>query len=199
MTKISPMKLARDLGIRPQVIYQAIRKGRIPSFNENGKVVIDEATAKERLSVKGKRGRPAIEGGKTQGYAASPRVHAGDLASWGTYSGRRLIQVKDPNNLIVAGRAADGVPVVFRTTSFNTLLAEGKITIEDPIELLHMIQNHFWARKQDGYADAMDELFRYIREHHDPGTIPVPDPEEDSNWSEDTGNTSDREWVLPMS
>lgn len=166
MAKISPMVLAAQLKIRPQNVYGAMRKGRIKTYEVDGKKMIDEAEAKAVLSTPGKRGRKAKDGGKAHGYRATPKVTQGAIASWPTKSGRRVAQVEQPSTLIIGMKDTSSAQIAFRTETLNKLVSDGTMVIEHPFELLFMIRRQFALQEDLSCVGLMDKMFEGMRALH---------------------------------
>jgi hypothetical protein len=145
MGTISPMQLAKKLGVRPQALYGLIRRGKIKSKEVGGKIFVDEDEATNVLRYSQ---RPPKQEGDEDGDAAKRRVER-DTPT-GTILGyqvnpssphtRRHIQMQQVGrNLIKAHDTAGHRIDYIRTDRWEELMKNRKLIVEGPETLLHMV------------------------------------------------------------
>ena len=158
--EISPMKLAAELGVRPQQIYGLVRKGRINSWiGKNGKTVIGREEATNVLSSPQKRGPKTDKTTMHDVEGVRSPVKVGDVVSWRTRDGVRVAQVtkKDPPfNWMKDWR---GEQVFFRNHTLAKRLSDGVAHVERPRELLNMIA---WQFRESGDSELATRLEAWV-------------------------------------
>ena len=155
--RITPVQAAKELGIRPQIVYGYIRANRIATFNNpDGKAALVELEDVKRLSGGTKHHREKDATGKP--IRRSPGVERGTiLSTHGELRGtkkrhaHRVVIVDEvikgddgQPSLIYARRSDDGaVSVIYEAERLADAIAKGKCFIEGPEALLGVLMFHF--------------------------------------------------------
>jgi hypothetical protein len=154
------MKLAKELGVRPQQIYGLIRKGRVNSWdNKAGKVVVGREEVTNALRNPLKRG-PKTD--KTTSYdveGVGPPVKVGNVVTWRTQDGVRVAQVRSYEAPFNYMQDLWGKQLFFRNHSLKKRLEEGVAKIENPLELLSMLVFQF---QKDGDSELAARLAEWV-------------------------------------
>jgi hypothetical protein len=154
--EVSPMALAKELGVRPQQIYMLIRKGRINTWeNAAGRKVVGREEVTNVLKTPQKRGRKTSKATALDIGEASAPVRVGDIASWRTPGGVRIAQVTAQDAPFNWMQDLWGQQISFRNHSLAKRIAEGVAKIERPAELLRMVVKQL---QQDDETELADEL-----------------------------------------
>jgi hypothetical protein len=172
---VSPMALAKELDIRPQVLYGLIRQQRIKEHEmENGKKGIYRDAALRVLDqVRHKRKRDP-ETGELDGDPESTRspLQPGQSVSWATVGSRngqgvqfyrRVATVAETNEHFTVFRDCKNKIVQYRNTSVVQLLRDGTMMMEDPTELIEAAVIAFRASDQNEKADRIEAMLAEIR------------------------------------
>lgn len=158
----SPMRIAKELDVKPQVIYGLIKRDKIKSKDVGGRAYVDREEVKQAIANPGKRGRPPLPDEEKSGMATSP-MKKGDIATWGTKTGKRVAQVHKSDEYFTYLKDQEAKELMFRNTSLINLIKNGTITIERPQELLDMLAFTFSARGQETLANALEQLAAEVR------------------------------------
>lgn len=168
----TPVKVAKSLNIRPQIIYGLIKRGKIATFpNPTGKAdLVDVQETKIVVSRMHTRGPRAAKAART---GRSP-VRRGQIVSQDRFpnsrGSRRIIQVTDPGQgegTLVWG--TDGRKDVFwGTESLAQRLLKGTTKIEHIGSLLGMIMFQW---REEGLNELADNLKTWCTEN---GVITAP-------------------------
>jgi hypothetical protein len=162
--EVSPMVLAKELGVRPQQLYGLIRKHRINSWtNAAGKTVVGREEATSAIKNPLKRGPKSTKPGGTEADQEVPSpVRVGDVVTWRTQTGVRINQVKSQEAPFNYMQDLNGDQVFFRSHTLKKRLEEGVAHIERPVALLEMVA---WQLQQDGKDEVASSLIGWIAAH----------------------------------
>jgi hypothetical protein len=157
IARLTPVNAAKELGIRPQIVYGYIRANRIATFNNpDGKAALVELEDVKRLAGGTRHHREKDSSGNP--IRRTPGVERGTiLSTHGEIKGGRkrhahrvvvvdeIIKGDDGQpSLIYARRSDDGaVAVIYEAERLADAIAKGKCFIEGPEALLGVLMFHF--------------------------------------------------------
>jgi hypothetical protein len=188
--EVSPMKLAAELGVRPQVIYALVRKQRVNSWqNKAGKTVVGREEVTNVLKNPQKRGPKT---GKATAYdvegTESP-VRVGDVVTWRTPDGVRVSQVKSQDPPFNFLQDLWGKQVFFRNHSLAKRIADGVAKVERPVELLRMVAWQVALEKPELATELLEWVNRHKEELDAEGQADrVHEERSDSRQDDDSGS-----------
>lgn len=164
--QVSPMALAKELGLRPQVLYGLIRQDRLKAYeNDAGKTVVYRDAA---LRVLGAMRHRRTSEEMATGEVSSP-LKQGQIASYATYGRRpgskqtelyrQVVQVNGTSEYFTEFRDLRSQLTEFQHQSLRQLIEKGQLSIENPWELLKMVA-HQW--RLEGRSEQAEELGAFI-------------------------------------
>ncbi len=166
----TPVLLARDLGIRPQLIYGLIRQKRIHAYGEKPQMV-DVAEVKAVLKeVKHREPKEAKVGRQpSRGTVFGRRTKSGVIRH-DVVTGAVLPQEGDPSDYtgLLHTRGANGkrADSIYDAAYIAKAVKERTFHIESPNGLLGMVIYHFRANGQEDKATALQEFCDQVLEMH---------------------------------
>jgi hypothetical protein len=184
---ISPMRIAKELGIREQYIYQWCRKGEIKNYTQGGKKMVSRADVEDRARKIGQRAAPGTgKQTKDESFAIKPPLQEGQIVSWHPRvkgKKRRVAIVESTKDrYFTTLRDTKGKSEEWMHRSLRDLLDKGVIAIEQPWNLIGLICKQWDIQGKGELAEA---LRQWARENH-PGRAakqsqaPTPVPAEET-------------------
>lgn len=178
---ISPMKLAKKLGVRPQIIYGLIRRGKILKRQEEPAMVSEEeATNALKKSKEGgnrtKKEKASLEVGDILSHTALPS----DGPEY-----RRTMLVEGVGETLYHGRDARDRPICAGLDTLAKQLKTGHKVIEHPLEILNFIIKQWRLNQRPDLAVALQH---WLDDHIDiiPRANNAHDPEKENNHDEES-------------
>jgi hypothetical protein len=170
--RAKPTQVAKDLGVRPQIIYGLIKRGKIKTFDNpaGGTALVDVADTKIAISRMGHRGPRKDKPKKGQGLGGG--IKRGTIVSTARYptkgafaregrEGRSVRTVTDGTMNLVW--LSDGtIETVWPTDSLREAVTNGRAKIETPASILGTIM-YQWDH--DGKAELAESLRQWAIEN----------------------------------
>ena len=164
--RAKPTQVAKDLGIRPQIIYGLIKRGKIKTFDNpaGGPALVDVADTKIAVSRMGHRG-PRKEKAKKGTSGLPGGLKRGSIISTGRApikgafareggGGKSVRTVTDGTSNIVW--LSDGtVETVWPTDSLREAITSGRARIETPASLLGVLMYQWDHEDKKELAESL--------------------------------------------
>lgn len=178
---ISPMRLAKKLNVRPQIIYGYIRQGRLTKHEKDGKIYVDPEEAIKLLASPRKVGRPSTDE-VLEGF----QVKRGEVLTWVVEVQKQVMVVEKEREDIVMMRKFlnkdkyKNPMIPIRKVSLANHIKDGTITRDDNWSVLEAIA-HSWDLS--GQQQLAAKLRDWLEENRRGANGAEPDAEEaeDSN------------------
>jgi len=199
MSEISPMKLAENLGVRPQSVYKLIRDGKISFVERDGKKFVDEETATKMVQRHTGSPRGRKKGDSTKKRSGSYRT--GSIATWPRRpgGGQRIAQVTQTGDSIVSMRDLLGKNITWENESLEKRIARKEVTIETPYGLLKMLETLWENEERNDLLPPLRTFMEEVKDILEPPTE-LPDDEEESGckgYRTETDNGSEYDCEYP--
>jgi len=191
--RLTPVQLAHELGIRPQIIYGYIKHNRVKTYpNEAGKANLVDVGEVERLLKDARHRDPNAEKSASGRTVHRSPVRPGTIVSWDRKAdgrtGRRVAGVsrivKDEeegsDELVYLNDGERNI--VFSTATLAERLRKGHATIENIPALLGMILFQLRENDQGAEADAIQTFLEQqdihfvhfvVAHEEDPTTVKI--------------------------
>jgi hypothetical protein len=137
--RMTPVQLAKQMGIRPQGIYGLIKQGKVKNYAPEGKTaIVDEDEVKSALvksaSRTAKTGKGKTGGG---GNSSAPK---GTVVAWkATPTKIRVGKVSAVDDILTYIKTTDGDTLPFTNESLTERIAKGQIVLPRLHTLLDLI------------------------------------------------------------
>jgi hypothetical protein len=167
---VSPMKLAKDLEVRPQVIYGLIRKGRIRTVDRmDGDPKKTYVYRSDVLRVLGalrhRRPKGEVAASDEEGMTLASPLQKGQAASWVTYGSgeggkyrvfRQVVGVIGSDEYFTSFQSfKSDYRMTFRNHTVQQMLESGMMRIEEPQTVVEIAIAAYESTGQTELAESL--------------------------------------------
>lgn len=173
---ISPMRLAKKLNVKPQIIYGYIRQGRLTKHEKDGKIYVDPEEAIKLLASPRRVGRPS-----TDEVLKGFQVKRGEVLTWVVEVQKQVAVVEKERDEIVMMRKFlnrdkfENHMTPFRKVSLANHIKNGTITRDDNWNVLEAIAYSWDLSGQQQLAASLRD---WLEENRRDANGTEPDAEE---------------------
>jgi hypothetical protein len=157
---ISPVKLAKELGIRPQLIYSLIKRGKVQTVQGEKSLEVYPDEVEKVLMSPQKRGKP--KGTKSQSSSRKQAAKGKTVSwNWQPRGGRRfgrVDEVEPGDGLATITVLDNGDKMTLSSENLYKGIKGGRYRIENPESLMAEVIMYYSQSGQNGKAEALRGL-----------------------------------------
>lgn len=167
MARATPTALAHELGIRPQVIYGLIKRGKVHAYGQHPQMIdvgeVKHALANTRTRVPKEKKESAKARVPTGSILSTARDFKGPKAKQRTmYVATGILDSDEPDgtDFLVFADGSKRVIDMFSTADMGEMLTKRFAQIHSPEAVLGMLVFHFQMAGDVDRASALEEFSR---------------------------------------